>query len=387
MGGSSTGMHRRIVTDQLPNMLSDEPVKTAEEFGRGARDADTELTFATSRSGMPSPVARPELVVGPCVDGMVLMGFGDGGLLNLNAPEPHLSGWLGQRATDVLGAASYNDHFEDYHRVVERGRAEEMTALCSVPSMTVAKGEEVRKRYGEPSDVFPNLELGMLGGEIVRPSVRRRVKELWGISRTREYYGSSEASMVACAVDESRHLVPLLHRFVLEVEIDGEIVDVREPAEPTEGSILITDPAREAIDLTRYRQGDRVRVHPGDEIPRIEPLGRADNAINVEGALVHPADLYEIVGETFGEDADCLPYVLDATEPIVLEVFVVGASTDRTSAFFDRLFATYSDVEFALAGTVDEQIKVTYVDSIEDVPLPNAEELASRQIVFQSEIE
>ena len=380
-------VRQRIASEQLVNSLSDEPVMGAEEFIRQSRTDEAALTFATSRSGKQSSYAGPDEITQPCVDAISLMGVEEtDGLLNLGAPEPHLSGWGAKHSTEALGASVYNDHFDDYTRVIEDGHRHEITAMFSIPSIGTIRGEEIESRYGPPSEVFPNLELGLFSGEMLRPAVRQRLKDQWGLDRTREFYGSSEVSIVAGAVDESRRLVPLLHRLIIEIEVDGEILDIREPTEPIEGSILLTDPHREAVNLTRYRQGDRVRVYPDPEIPRIEPLGREDNAVNLDGALLYPADLYEAVGTAFREQPECVPYALDSDPPAVLEVFVVGATAERTAEFFEELFAINPAVEHAVKAASEERIVLRYVDSIEETPLSNVEDVESRQVVFQSEV-
>lgn len=385
----------RVRQEQLPNTLSDEPILEPEEFARRARDVDASMTFATSRSGRPAPVADPDHIARIVGDMERLMGMDeDDGLLNLGAPRPHLSGWVGRRGAEAIGAAVYNDHYEDYHRVIEGGHAGEMTAIGSVPTVAKTVLEELRREYGPPDEVFPNLELGLFSGEMLQPSDRRGLADQWGLDRVREFYGSSEISGIACAIDETRRLVPLLQHLIVEVEVDGEILDVREPTEPVEGEILVTDPGREAIDLTRYRQGDWIRVYPGEELPRIEPLGRADDAIDFDGALLHPADLYAVLDAVF-DDADFedgearfVPYVREETPPTTLTLFVVGATVDRTDAFFDRLFEARSPIEYVVDAADEERIRLEYVESVEETPLEAiaSDGLKTRQIVFESDL-
>jgi len=379
---------RRIAVNQLPNTLADAPVMDDAEFTRRARDAETPLRFSTSRSGVSVPIERPDHVGRICADALRVAGLAPTDVhLNLSAPVPHSSGWSANRGFYTLGATSLNRDFTDWERPVEDGSARTATVVSSIPGKMADLAEEIEAAYGPPEEVFPALEIGAFAGQLLRPNVRETIESRWGLSETREFYGSSEASMIAAATDGSRRMVPLLNHHVIEIEVDGEIVDIRDVSEPTEGEILITDPARSAVTLRRYRQGDRVRVYPSDPIPRITPLGRADDAIAVEGALLHPGDLYDAIHETFPEATTAVTYVRDAREPVTLEVFLEGTSEQRTDELYEALVSRQPALGHAVGERPDERLEITGVNDVRELPMVPETELKSQLVVFESDRE
>ncbi|AUX09406.1 phenylacetate-CoA ligase [Halalkaliarchaeum desulfuricum] len=377
---------QRIAATQLPNTLGDVPVMTKEEFARVARESDAPLRFATSKSGVPAPWAGIDHVARICADALRVAGVTDEAVhLNLGAPPPHSSGWSANLGFAELGATSLNRSFDYWERPIEEGVAETATVLSSIPGKAIDVAAEVEEAYGDPGDVFPNLSVGLLSGQLLRPATRRTIGEQWNLAETRELYGSSEASLVAAAPDESRKLVPLLNRHILEIEVGGDIVDVRDVETPTEGSLLITDPARSALTLRRYRQGDRVRVYPDDPLPRITPLGRADDAIDLDGALLHAADLFEAIGEVFPDASNTVVYVHDESPPTAVEVFIEGVADPRTDDLYEALLERQPALSHAVGEQPDDRIAVATVADIDDLPFLDDEGLKSRLIVFAAE--
>ena len=359
----------RIARNQLPNHLGDHPVTPPATLYLEAANVEAPHWFATSRSRNAVPYADAEHIGRICADAMRVMGFdSDDVLLNMNAPEPHLSGFAGRQAVAALGATSYNDHFDDYHRVFETEREGDVTAVSSIPSKAIELAEEIEDRFGPPDQQFQSLTLGMFGGEPLRQDVRERVTDRWGLKRTREFYGSSETTLVAVGMDETRQLVPLLNHFVIEVEIDGNIRDIREFDRPAVGSILITDPSREAVDVTRYRQGDVIRVHPASDIPRIEPLGRADDAFLLDGAVVHPMDVEAAIHAGLGRETWWIIHVKDNEDPIEIELYVTNHSNDGTELLLEELFRRIPALRHAVGTSADERIHIELLESASALP-------------------
>ncbi len=376
---------RRIAATQLPNTLGDAPVMTKEDFAREAREASAPLRFATSQSGVPAPVATPTHVGRICADALRVAGLTtDDVHLNLAAPAPHASAWSANRGLARLGARSLNRNFTDWERPIEEGVASTATVVSSIPGKALDVADEVERSHGPPTEVFPSLDVGLFSGQLLRPGVRTELASRWGLETTREFYGSSEAFLVAAATDDSRRLVPLLNHHVLEIEVDGDIVDVRDVETPTEGSILITDPARSAVTLQRYRQGDWVRVHPDDPLPRITPLGRSDDAIDLDGALLHPADLFDAIGEVFPDEPTTVVYVHDADPPTTVEVFVEGAVDPRTDELHEALLARQPALGHAIGDAPGERIEVSPVADLGELSFLTEDGLKSQLIVFES---
>lgn len=379
------GTVRRIAATQLPNTLGNAPIMTKEEFARSANESDAPLRFATSRSEVPAPYADPDHVGRICADALMIAGVTQESVnLNLAAPPPHSSGWSVNRGVDTLGASSVNRNFESWKRPIEEGVAETATVVSSIPGKAIDIAHEVEAAYGEPENIFPNLEMGLFAGQLLRASTRQTLVEQWNLKTTREFYGSSEASLVAVAPDESRKLVPLLNHHVLEIEVDGEIVDIRDVETPTEGSLLITDPARSAVTLRRYRQGDWVRVYPDDPLPRIKPLGRADDAIDFDGALLHAADLFEAIEEVFSEGPDTVVYVYDEAPPTAIEIFVEADVEPQKDRLYEAVLDRQPALSHAVGESPDDRLSVTPVSELQELPFLDDGELKSQLIVYAS---
>jgi len=261
-----------------------------------------------------------------------------------------------------------------------------VTAVFGVPSVAEAIGKEVAATDGPPTEVFPNVERICTAGDLLTANRRETLVELWGADVVREVYGASEFMGIAAAIDNTRKLVPLLNRFVFEIIPDDNpdsIIDIRDVAGERRGSLLITDPAREAVDLTRYRIGDAVAVYEGDDLPRITVLGREDDSINLAGALLYPSQIHEAIRATFGAGTDWVATVADREHPQV-DFHVVG-QTEDTEAFIDGLLDRNQPLKQAYRDVgVIERIDVHYPDSREEIPgLPETEGIKTRHVVFE----
>lgn len=377
----------RIATIQLPNTVDDAPIMTKEDFARQAQASTAPLRFSTSRSGVSAPYARPEHMGRLTADAFRLAGMTpEDGQLNLAAPAPHASGWMAQQGANGIGATLLNRDFTEWDRPVRDGTAHEATVLSSIPAKALEMADTIESSLGSPAEVFPNLEMGFFTGHILRPGTRRELCDRWGLETTREFYGSSEAGMIAGAVDDSRRMVPLLHRYVLEIEVDEGIVDIRDVAEPTEGSLLITDPARTAVTLTRYRQGDWVRVYPDDPLPRITPLGRSDDAIDFAGALLHPGDLFDAINEAFPTARNATAVVDDTAQPISLEVFLEGVREPNDETLYEALCECQPALRQAIGETPTGRITAAAIDNLDVLPFNTTDGLKERDIVFMSDL-
>ncbi len=379
----------RISDEQLENTL-DAPVQSS---GGVFDDAPTEVedgmvfeTSGSSGSAKRIPYGDVERVIGPIAECLGLAGFEDEVVLNLGAPRPHPTGWGLQEAAPRLGGRAANGHFKDYRTVIENGSAEQVTAVFGVPSVTEAVGAEIAATDGPPSDVFPNVERIGTAGDLLTANRRETLTEMWGADVVREMYGASEFMGIAAAVDDTRKLVPLVNRFVLEIIPDDDpdtVLDVRDVVGERRGSLLVTDPARETVDLTRYRIGDKVAVYEGDELPRMTVLGREDDSINLAGALLYPAQIHEAIRATFGAGTDWVARVSDREHPEV-DFYVVDGAED-TEAFIDGILERNGPVKEAYRDVgVIERIDVHYPDSREAVPgLNGAEGIKTRHVVFE----
>lgn len=379
----------RIRDEQLENTL-DAPVQSSSGV---FDDAPTEIkdgmmfeTSGSSGSAKRIPYGDVERVIGPIAECLGLAGFEDKVVLNLGAPRPHPTGWGLREAAPRLGGRAANEHFKDYRTVIENGSAEQVTAVFGVPSVTEAVGAEIAATDGPPSEVFPNVERIGTAGDLLTANRRETLMEMWDADVVREMYGASEFMGIAAAVDDTRKLVPLVNRFVMEIIPDDApdgVLDIRDVVGERRGSLLITDPARETVDLTRYRIGDKVAVYEGDDLPRITVLGREDDSINLAGALLYPSQIHEAIRATFGAGTDWVAKVADHEHPEV-DFYVVDGAED-TEAFVEDILGRNGPVKEAYRDVgVIERFDVHYPDSREAIPgLTEAEGIKTRHVVFE----
>lgn len=364
----------KITEEQLENTVQG-PVQTPEEaLADAPADIEDGMLFETSGStGSPKqvPCRNTDHVVESMAEAFSLAGLEDDVILSLGAPLPHISAWGFRQAIDRLGGRSANDHFRDYQTVIEDGAASEVTAVITAPSVGQAIGNQIEREYGPVSEVFPNLERIIGGADLVTEARRETLRDIWDVELVRETYATTEFNALAATVDDTRTQVPLLHRFILEIIPDDDsddIVDIREVTEKRRGSVLVSAPGREAVDFTRYRIGDKIAVHPTDDIPRITVLGRADDSINLSGILVYPAQIHEAVGETFGRGTDWVARVSEREYPAV-DFHIIGGERVTPERFREHLFERNKAVEQAYHEVgVIECLDVHYADSREEIP-------------------
>lgn len=378
----------KIRENQIENTLN-APVQTPEEVLASVPDeVEGGMVFETSgRSGSPKriPCTTLEHVLGLAEDALRLAGFEGDVALDLGAPLPHPTGWGLREVMPRLGGRAVNEHFNDFGTVIEDGSSSEVTALFGVPNVARAIGEAIAEDYGPPAEIFPNLESIGVAGDFLTPDRRETLLDLWGATTVREMYGAAEVLAVAGAVDDTRRLVPFLHKLVLEIipnDDPDSIVDIRDVTEERRGSLLITDPAREAIDLTRYRIGDTVSVHPTGELPRITVLGREDDCINLSGALLYPSQIHETVGDTFGAGTDWVAKVSEHDYPS-LDFYIVNGDGDG-DRFLETLLERNGPVREAYNDVgVIESLDVHHVSSRDAIPNASIEGgIKAQHVVF-----
>ena len=375
----------RIVEGQLLNDLTDQPIMESADFVTAVNSSRASHQFATSRSMTPTVYESMQHVADISATALTVMGCGpDDAVLNLLAPRPHLSGVAAKKGARTLGTTMHNLHFNDFIKVIEEGHGGNITIVTSIPSIVLQKGREIAQGYGEVPQVFPNLKRAFLGGEPVRSMHRTATKTMWGVDSVHEFYGSSEVSLIAVGPDESRRLVPLLNHLIIELYDGEQIIDIRDIETIQTGELLITDPNREAINLCRYRQGDRIRVYPDPDIPRIEPLGRADDAIDLDGALVHPTDLFDAIEAADLTVEESYVDVEDKEYPTTLTIYATTNGTFDDQAFKNTLLDANPALVNVIEDDTQSRIDVKLVNSSSEIPVDTRHELSDSQIWFES---
>lgn len=150
------------------------------------------------------------------------------------------------------------------------------------------------------------VRLLIIGGELRQAQAKRRLEESWGGAVAREFYGVSEAGMVACECHDIGEGMHLSSECVVEV-IDPDTGQHVEPGGP--GEIVVTELYRTAQPFIRYRTGD---ITSGIELeacdcgratPRLKRiLGRnSEEILRVKGQFLVPETVDMLVEGRFGQ--------------------------------------------------------------------------------------
>lgn len=315
------------VSDFLGEDLSDiEPSRdlkyggrTEEEYREAAEKEAKEFAEAmvfltsgsTSGKGTPVPYTERdwERSTETAAQALRIMGLDeDDLLLNLAAEPPHSSGLAWEHGMERIGGGTVNNSYEDFDSREEYEEFidffDQVTSMIAVPGVDEDIGDQITDDLGQDlTEVFPQMETAVVAGRTIEPEMRDRVKRQWGAERTREYYGITETNFVAAADDETGDLIPLADKYYFEIipENSSNLVSLYDIDQKMSGSIAITQPKREALDLTRYIIGDEVVVKPdiSESLPRINIQGRdsGSKSLLAGGALIKETALESIVTE------------------------------------------------------------------------------------------
>jgi phenylacetate-coenzyme A ligase PaaK-like adenylate-forming protein len=298
-------------------------------------------------------------------------------VMTLAAPLNSISGWASRSGSRELGAEVLNRSFNDYKKVIESKENNDVTAIFATPLVAKTIGEEIKNEYGRPDDIFPNLRIGFMFGDLLPDSLRKDLKRQWGFQELRSLYGSVEADVIAIQESESEKLVPMLDRIIVEIipyengEKQDRIQDIRDVERKIEGSILITDPLRRKINITRYEIGDMIRVYPDDPVPKIEVLGRIDSTINLGGAPLHEKDLQIAIDDTYSVHVETWKVIVSRknSKPAI-DVYIAGDIDEKKDEFLNNLFEIAPPVKEAysdIGSGVIEHINLVIVDDKEEI--------------------
>jgi phenylacetate-CoA ligase len=169
---------------------------------------------------------------------------------------------------------------------------ERTRALAAAPHF-----HRIRLIYGYPNSIRELGEfLQQLGvrpralrgivctAEVMRPEVRERIAQLYGVDHVLDQWGLNDGGMHACEGPEQDGLHLSFHRGILEI-LDEQGAQINTPA--IAGRAIVTTIANPAMPFIRYDCGDR--VHWQSEVPaascawpRIGPVdGRAGDVIHL----------------------------------------------------------------------------------------------------------
>ncbi|GHE29264.1 phenylacetate--CoA ligase family protein [Streptomyces capitiformicae] len=190
-----------------------------------------------------------------------------------------------------------------FDRALEVMRLLPITGLFCTPGMAMRLAQKAVEAGLDPRRDF-SLDVLMLTGELMSPSLLDNIGVLWGAEARNALYASQEASVLAAATsDGSLRTVPLINHYeVIEPET---LAPVEPDADGVRyGELVVTNLYMGAKPLIRYRTGDLVRMTdpaPGAAVraPALEVVGRVRDQLLLNGTLVNGYDLEDLLLRRF----------------------------------------------------------------------------------------
>lgn len=191
-------------------------------------------------------------------------------------------------------------------RMMETLRNLHCTAILGTTSFDIYLAEHCQDFLGMPAtDLGVKKVLG--GGEsgLGDPSIRRKIKELWGADTVREIMGLADVMpgmWSECEHESGMHFIA--QKYVMVELIDPD-TGQHLPWEPGVcGEPIYTTIVREATPIIRYSSHDFVRVEGvdcscGRTSPRIRCIGRVDDMIIYKAMNVFPSAIRDVVLKYF----------------------------------------------------------------------------------------
>ncbi|KAK6533651.1 hypothetical protein TWF694_002585 [Orbilia ellipsospora] len=196
------------------------------------------------------------------------------------------------------------------------------TALYGVPTMFLAEVEGISQRSLDPG-LFSSLRTGLIGGSIIAPTLRRRLRTCLNLSNLLNIYGMTESSPVCCMTrltddQETHHLTVgsvLPHTQIKIVSPDNP---QRTLTKGERGELLISgflvmkgywkDPVKTAEALIQEHEQDsddtnkssKMWLRTGDEAVMqpsgaIQITGRIKDTIIRGGENIYPSEIENIL--------------------------------------------------------------------------------------------
>ena len=246
------------------------------------------------------------------------MRAGDG-VISLGAPLPSISGWAIVNGSKTVGASVLNSSHLDFEQALNEENRYQATVVIGTPVVVREIGLAIEEEHGSLSEVFPNLRMIILFGDVLPTALRAEIARIWGALAVYSLYGTVEADVVATESPSTPGVMYLMvERLIFELISEAELQKERETAgyipqlqdinavaAGTIGEIIISDLSREVLPLIRYRIGDIVRVHGTDPAqplfgPLISVLGRSKNAVFIAGIPLYEMQITAALEQAIG---------------------------------------------------------------------------------------
>lgn len=171
--------------------------------------------------------------------------------------------------------------------------------ICCTPSYMLALGEALARAGVDPRST--SLEIGIHGAEPWSDEMQREIEKRFDILAL-DIYGLSEVMGPGVAQERADA------RGALTVWEDGFYPEIIDPKtgevlpDGSEGELVFTSLAKQAVPVIRYRTGDLSRLSaPAGDVPmrRMDRItGRSDDMLIIRGVNIFPRQIEElIVGE------------------------------------------------------------------------------------------
>ncbi|MGW2864104.1 phenylacetate--CoA ligase family protein [Streptomyces sp. NPDC001205] len=236
-----------------------------------------------------------------------------------------------------------------FDRALEVMRLLPVTGLFCTPGMALSLARKAVEAGLDPRRDF-SLDVLMMTGELLSPSLRDNIGELWGAEAHNCLYASQEASVLAAATsDGTLRIAPLINLYEVIDPATGEPVTPG-PDGVRYGELVVTNLYTGAKPLVRYRTGDMVRMtEPGlgaaVPAPSVEAVGRVRDRLRLNGHLVNGYDLENLLLRHFRGYLDYQITVSDDATGTDLLSLTLNAEPDRIQDL---------DVERAVADCREE---------------------------------
>ncbi|MFI6644607.1 phenylacetate--CoA ligase family protein [Streptomyces sp. NPDC050504] len=220
-----------------------------------------------------------------------------------------------------------------FDRALEVLRLLPVTGLFCTPGMALRLARKAVEAGLDPRRDF-SLDVLMLTGELMSPSLRDNIGDLWGADVHNCLYASQEASVLAAATsDGTLRTAPLINLYEVVDPVTGE--PVAPDADGVRyGELVVTNLYTGAKPLVRYRTGDMVRMReagPGAAVPApsVEAVGRVRDRLRLNGHLVNGYDLENLLLRHFRGYLDYQITVADDGAGTDLLSLTLNADPDR----------------------------------------------------------
>lgn len=171
-------------------------------------------------------------------------------------------------------------------------------SLLGMPSVLIAFANHL------PAEARANIRYLNFNAERLSRLQDQVLNELYPNALHSNMYASRELAFIAQAKAGDAFGPFLMEPFpevYLELMGESDLRGIEDIDETAEGELVVTRLADAPFPLIRYRTGDRIRVHPRPEGPRIEVLGRAEEErVLIPGGELVLAELERAIMRVFG---------------------------------------------------------------------------------------